>query len=143
MRALSRRAHTSFELREKLKKRPNHTPQLEELVLARLTELKLIDDETYVRRTIDQATRFKPQGCIKVASRLQRKGIDLKDTTVIWNDMEISERELALQALKSAEKRFIRVAPEKLYQRRAQFLASRGFSPEIVFELAKTGPTGN
>ena len=140
MRALSRRAHTTFELGEKLKKRATYSPQLGALVLARLTELKLLDDEAYVRRTIDQATRMKPQGRIKLASRLHQKGIDVKNTTAIWNTMDVPERDMALAALKSAEKRFARVPPEKLYQRRAQFLASRGFSPEIVFELAKSGP---
>lgn len=137
MRALSRRAHTGFELREKLKKRPNHTPQLEDRVLTRLQELNLINDENYVRSAIEEASKYKLQGRYKLASRLQRKGIPFKDTEVLWNDAQISERELAEEALKRAQKRFANVPQEKLYQRRAQFLASRGFSPEIIFELAK------
>lgn len=135
MRALSRRAHTSFELREKLKKRPNHTPQLEDQVLTRLQELNLINDETYVRNAIEEATRFKLQGRYKLASRLQRKGIDFKDTETLWKESEISEKELATEALKRAAKRFAKVPPEKLYQRRAQFLASRGFSPELIHSI--------
>lgn len=138
MRALSRRAHTSFELREKLKKRPNHTPQLEDQVLTRLQELNLINDETYVRNAIEEATKYKLQGRYKLASRLQRKGIDFKDTETLWKESEISEKELATEALKRAAKRFAKVPPAKLYQRRASFLASRGFSPEIIFELAKS-----
>lgn len=138
MRALSRRAHTSFELREKLKKRPNHTPQLEDQVLARLQDLNLINDETYVKNAIEEATRFKLQGRYKLASRLQRKGIDFKETETLWREAEVSEKELAMEALKRAAKRFAKVPPEKLYQRRASFLASRGFSPEIIFELAKS-----
>lgn len=137
MRALSRRAHTGFELREKLKKRPNHTPQLEDQVLERLQELNLINDENYVRSAIEEASKYKLQGRYKLASRLQRKGIPFKDTEVLWNDAQISERELAEEALERAQKRFANVPQEKLYQRRAQFLASRGFSPEIIFELAK------
>ena len=141
MRALSRRAHTTHELREKLKKRTTYTPELEVQVLDRLTELKLLDDEAYIRTAIDQATRFRFQGRLKVASRLYRKGIPMKQTEEIWKSMELPERELALQALKQAEKRFARVAPEKLFQRRAQFLAARGFSPELIFELAKPDRT--
>lgn len=137
MRALSRRAHTGFELREKLKKRPNHTPQLEDQVLERLQELNLINDENYVRSAIEEASKYKLQGRYKLASRLQQKGIPFKDTETLWNEAQISERELAEEALKRAQKRFENVPPEKLYQRRAQFLASRGFSPEIIFELAK------
>lgn len=139
MRALSRRAHTDFELREKLKKRPNHTPQLEDQVLTRLQELNLINDENYVRNAIEEATKYKLQGRYKLASRLQRKGIPFKETEALWNETQLSERELATEALHRAEKRFAKVPPDKLYQRRASFLASRGFSPEIIFELAKGG----
>ena len=139
MRALSRRAHTSFELREKLKKRPFITPQLEDQVLSRLQDLNLINDEAYVRHAIEEATKYKLQGRYKLASRLQRKGIDFKETESLWKEAEISEKDLASEALKRAAKRFANVPQEKLYQRRASFLASRGFSPEIIFELAKTG----
>ncbi len=139
MRVLSRRAHTGFELREKLKKRPDHTPQLEDQVLARLQELNLINDENYVRNAIEEAAKYKLQGRYKLASRLQRKGIPFKDTETLWNEAQLSERELATEALHRAAKRFAKVPPDKLYQRRASFLASRGFSPEIIFELAKGG----
>ena len=135
MRALSRRAHTSFELREKLKKRLNHTPQLEDQVLTRLQELGLINDENYVRSAIEEASKYKLQGRYKLASRLQRKGIPFKDTETLWNEAQISERDLATEALHRAAKRFANVAPEKLYQSRAQFLASRGFSANVIFSV--------
>src|SRR3989338_2538018 len=88
MRALSRRAHTSFELREKLKKRPNHTPQLEDQVLTRLQELGLINDENYVRSAIEEASKYKLQGRYKLASRLQRKGISFEETSTLWNEAQ-------------------------------------------------------
>ena len=137
MRALSQRAHTTFELSEKLKKRPQFTPELVAQVLARLQELNLLNDETYIRTAIEQATRFRHQGRLKIASRLYKKGIPMKQTEEMWNNMELPERELAHEALKRAQKRFARVPKEKLYQKRAQFLASRGFSAETIFELAK------
>ncbi len=141
MRALSRRAHTSFELQEKLRKRLLSTPQLEAQVLARLTELKLLDDAAYTRSAIETSTRIKPQGRFKLANKLRQKGISMKDMEAAWNEMEIDEKALALDALTRASKRFAKVPREKLYQKRAQFLASRGFSPEIIFELAKPEET--
>lgn len=141
LRALTRRAHTTFELREKLKKRPNSTPTLENQVIARLIDLGLLNDEAYLRTAIDSATRVKPQGRFKLANKLYRKGIPMKDTEQVWKEMEIDEKALALDALARAHKRFAKVPPEKLYQKRAQFLASRGFSPEVIFELAKSEET--
>lgn len=135
MRALSRRAHTAFELRQKLKKRPGVTSALEDQVLRRLEELKLIDDEAYLRTAIELAIRIKPQGRFSLANRLRQKGIPMEQTETTWRKMELDEKALAQEALNRAHKRFNRVPPEKLYQRQVQFLASRGFSPEVVRQL--------
>lgn len=141
LRALARRAHTSFELREKLKKRPEYTVTFENQLIGRLTELGLLNDQAYLRTAIDSATRIKPQGRFKLANLLRQKGISMKDTETAWKEMEINEKDLALDALNRAAKRFAKVPREKLYQKRAQFLASRGFSPEVIFELAKNEET--
>lgn len=142
MRALSHRAHTTHELAEKLKKRPHHSPERESLVLARLLELGLLNDDAFIQRTIEEATQFRLQGPLKVASRLYKRGISMKQTQEIWRSSGISERELAEEALKRAHKRFDqaegkpRLSEKKLYQRKAQFLASRGFSPDIIYSLS-------
>ena len=141
MRALARRAHTVHELHTKLKRRPTYTEELAQKVLQRLEELKLLNDEEYVKRTLEDAIQYRHQGHLKVASRLARKGISLDQTKTAWKEMttslDLSEKELAKQALAKAHKRFQNVSKEKLYAKRAQFLASRGFSPEVTFELAK------
>lgn len=141
MRALARRAHTVHELHTKLKRRPTYTEELAQKVLERLEELKLMSDEDYVKRALEDAIKYHHQGHLKVASKLARKGIALDQTKMAWKEMtksmDIDEKELARQALEKAHKRFQNVPREKLYAKRAQFLASRGFSPEITFELAK------
>lgn len=141
LRALAARAHTSHELLVKLRRRANFTEALGERVLQRLIELNLINDAAYTRSQLADAAHFRHQGYLKVASKLAKKGIPLAETKQAWEELkqteQISEKELAKIALEKAKKRFQGVAPEKLYQRRAQFLASRGFSPEITFELAR------
>lgn len=139
MRALSRRAHTTHELREKLKKKPHWNSEREEAVIRRLEELGLLNDEAFVQRSVEEASQFRLQGRMKLASRLLQKGIPTKVTESVWHNMGISEKELAGEAIKRAAKRFAKVPKEKLYQRKAQFLASRGFSPDVIYELAKTG----
>lgn len=136
MRALSRRAHTVQEMREKLKKRPMHTADHENQIIARLKELNLLNDEEYVRRRIENAVNFKRQGLRKVMQRLYPKGIPTKQTQQIWDSMKIDERAVAQAALKKMKS--LKDLPKaKRYQKRAQFLASRGFSVEVVFDLAK------
>ena len=137
MRALARRAHTVHELRGKLQKRPQHSSELEEHVIERLIELKLLDDEAYVRRQLENAAHYKHEGYLKVASKLTRKGIGLAETKEAWRELDLPEREIARAALVHAAKRFRNVPKEKLYQKKVQFLAARGFDPSVIFELAK------
>ena len=138
MRSLGRRAHTTSELRDKLKKRPLHNEVLESAIITRLEELDLLNDEKFTRNLIEDAVNYKFHGRMKVGQKLHTKGISFKELNRIWNEMEINEKEIAKNALARAQKRFKSLPKDKLYQKRAQFLASRGFSPEIVFELAKS-----
>lgn len=144
MRALTRRAHTEFEMRQKLQKymqkyfKDNSTKDLEDTVIARLKDFKFLDDAALIESQIHSAAEHRFEGKIKLAARLRKKGISFSETSLAWKESDLSEREIAIKALKHAQKRFARLPGEKLYQRKAQFLASRGFSPEIIFELART-----
>lgn len=141
--ALARHAHTTHELLVKLRRRADFTEVLGGRVVERLTELHLIDDATYIRNQLANGAQFRHQGYLKIATKLAQKGVPLVETKKIWEELKktenFSERDIALKALKKAKKRFERLPPEKQYQKRAQFLSSRGFSPEITFELAKPG----
>ncbi|QQR54621.1 regulatory protein RecX [Candidatus Peregrinibacteria bacterium] len=141
LRALARRAHTSHELLVKLRRRANFTEALGTRVIQRLEELKLLNDTELIKSQLLNAVHYRHQGHLKVASKLYKKGIPLSQTKAAWVELkkseQLSERELALAALEKAKKRFQNLPPQKQYQRRAQFLASRGFSPELTFELAK------
>ena len=112
--------------------------KLVDQIISRLTDLNLLNDEDFIRRTIDDAVNFRFHGQLKVIQRLRLKGIHEKQVKKIWDTMKISEKEVAIKALKKAKKRFDKTPKEKLYQKRAQFLAIRGFPPSVVFELAKT-----
>lgn len=135
LRALSRRSHTVHEMKEKLKKRPQFTPEFEQKIIARLIELNLLNDELYVHRAIETAVTLRYHGLYKVAEGLKRKGIPYEEIEKQWKAMDISEQAVAEMALKKLEKRLERVPKEKHYQKKAQFLASRGFSPPVIFDL--------
>lgn len=137
LKALSFRSHTTHELREKLKKRSEHSSEREKQVIERLQELNMLDDERYVERALEAAHQRKFHGPLKAASLLLKKGIPTEQTLKIWKEMHLSERELAEAALNRAQARFIALPKQKAFERRVRFLASRGFSPEIIFELAK------
>ena len=110
-------------------------------MLSRLQELGLLNDDAFIRRTVEEAAQFRFQGPLKVASRLYKRGIPMKQTQEIWRASGISERELAEEALKRVAKRFTKLPKNKLYQRRAQFLASRGFSPDTIYSVLENSLT--
>ncbi len=134
-RALARRMHTSMELREKLRKRPHYSKELEDLILARLGELKLIDDEAFVKLYIDSSVKYKFQGYYKILQTLTLKGIPKDMVQRIWHDSAPSEYDLATQALKKITPRLARAPQEKRKQKIAYYLAGRGFSSEVIFKL--------
>lgn len=173
LRVLARRAHTSSEMREKLLKRserkqawrrrnttttdsqkPHHPNGVEDLVLSRLIELKLIDDVAFVKRQIENAQNFKHEGYLKTAFRLKKKGISVSETKKYWQATMPDETKIAAAALAKFDKKnkisaelnmqqsrtenFDRASiSHKLFQRRARFLASRGFSPDVIYKLIK------
>lgn len=137
MRALGRRAHTVHEMRTKLKRREQHTPELEEAVIWRLTELKLLDDQAFVTRMIEDAVDYRFQGPYKIKQRLLQKGIHPDIFQHIWDEMKICEADIARDALKKFNRKHAKLDKFKAYEKRARYLASRGFSPSLIYDLAK------
>lgn len=137
MRALSRRAHTVHEMQKKLKKRPHHTPKNEEKIIERLKELNLLNDEEFIQRNIEQYAEFRHYGPLKIAQKLYQKGIPVSTTKQYWQAAKLSEKSIAKEALQKYEKKLEGLTRQQRFNKRAQFLASRGFSPSVIFDLAK------
>ncbi len=142
LRVLAMRAHTSTELRQKLRthaerKRSVLTNELEEQVLNRLIELKLIDDEAFVRRQIETAQTFRHEGLFKVAHKLQNKGIPLEDTKKLWSATGISELDIAAASLGKIASKISKIPKEKRFEKQARYLAGRGFSPETIYKVLR------
>lgn len=136
-RILARRSYTEHEMRDKLRKREQHSPELENQVLDRLKELKLINDESYVRNYLELNYLHKHQGFFKVAQKLKQKGIDPKETENLWNKLEVSEYHMAREALRKAMKRINKYPREKRAAKIVSFLAARGFKPRVIYKLSK------
>lgn len=137
LRALTRRPHTSFELQEKLKKNKVFTPELGGQVQERLKELKLLNDEEFIQRTIENDSAVRLHGFLKIAQKLHKKGIPFQKTEEVWHSLSIDQETLAIEALQRTQKRTQNLPKDKRLARRSRFLASRGFPPEIIFKLAK------
>jgi len=72
--ALSRRAHSVFEMRLYLERRATE-PEAAKSVLARLREQRLLDDARYAREFARMRARTRGQGRFRIARELRARGV--------------------------------------------------------------------
>lgn len=128
LRALTRRAHTSYELKQKLRTRPGCTANIADEVIARLKEQGFLNDEDYVRRAVEYAVAYRLEGLSRLTQRLFAKGIPSEQTRSMWNSMEIDEEALAQKILSKWGKRFVSLEPYERHQKTLALLQRRGLS---------------
>lgn len=95
--------------------------------MARLTDLKLIDDAEFIRWYVSSRSRTRPRSSRLLARELKRKGL-------VVDPLELGQNDLELATLAHTQKRkswsHLSLADQKLKAMR--FLASRGFSWNVI-----------
>ena len=136
-RLLSVRGRSIKELRTKLKEKGFEEPVVEE-VIARLIELKYLDDKSFARQWARNLAVNRLYGNRKIEMSLSEKGID---RTVIQQSItqvreEISEQNaiIGLIKKKGKGKKVIELS-EKEKRRLVQNLMGRGFPAGLIFEV--------
>lgn len=124
---LSRRDHSEFEVRTKLK-RKRFGPTEVERAIKWLYEQKLLDDAAFTKRYIDSMLLGKPVGPRWLQQKLFAKGVDssIIEDALTQTFTAGKEAELA----QDAAERWRRSHPSKAddKQKLQNFLISRGFS---------------
>jgi regulatory protein len=137
MNYLSFRPRSSEEVRRYLRKKEN-PPELIDDVLARLTELGLINDEAFASFWIESRERFRPKGAQAIKQELRMKGVKRDVVDEVVNDD--NDEALAIQA---GRKRAITLlkGPELDFNtfrnKLGPFLQRRGFSYEVVKRVVR------
>lgn len=147
LRALSRRAHTVHELREKFKKyKLNASIDLNDLseyentidnVLQRLHELNYVNDEEYIKNAINISLQNKCKSLWAILPKLQKKGLEKQKIIDQWHQMNIDEEESAQILLAKIIKKYSNLDHNQLRQKIAQTLVRRGYSKNVSYKLAK------
>lgn len=138
VRMLTRRDHTQYELRQKLKQRGFSSVAIRAAV-AECERLNYIDDERTARLYIGQLVR-RGFGFRRIAVELKKKGLQGRriEDILVQQQIEIDELEIARRVLQKKIKGFEREADlkkrrDKIYR----FLDYRGFNRSIISELIK------
>jgi regulatory protein len=124
---LSRREHSVFEVKTKLRRRKFTQEQINEAV-ARLAARGLLNDERFAQVYVASTLRQKAIGPRWLRAKLVQKGIarPLIDATIAAAFPPGAEEEVARRAVETWRRTHPGSAPDHV--RLARFLASRGFS---------------
>lgn len=133
-RFLSGRNHSRFELKQKLIKK-KYSSDLIDIVLDEFTNKNYLNDEIFANQFfINQVKRNR--GLIRVKAELYKKGVDREIIEKIarensnTEDFLHSAELLANKKIKSLEHKSLE--KNKLKQKVYQFLAGRGYTPDII-----------
>jgi regulatory protein len=138
LRALTRRAHSIADLKKKLLR---HTSNdlLIQVVIARLKESGLIDDERYAKQFARQRTESRKQGKFRVARDLRAHGVpDRHIATALEEVAQSTDEPAAVRARIERKLRSYRgpMAANKIDEKKIasiyRSLLAAGFSADVV-----------
>ena len=134
---LSRREHSRVELSRKLSAHAQSPEELSTLLDA-LAKEGWQSDQRFVQGFVHR--KAGQQGLAKIAQELTQQGIEATQVAQVRLELKDSELERAQSVW---QKKFSRSGPPLTtaeYARQGRFLASRGFSHEVIHRLLKDPP---
>ena len=131
LRVLSRGIYTTFEVKEKLRKKDVSEETITEIV-TRLKEMKMLDDETYAKEKVAYLINHKHASKKQIINELKKKGINhflIEDILTTLPDFEVKEIHAHIPKLiKRYENESLRRASQRILQR----LYALGFKSENI-----------
>ena len=108
-------------------------------ITAKLEEQKFLNDEEFVKWWIEQRTTFKPRSLRLIKIELKQKGISNELVEKVINDLGFTVDDLvsAKKLIERKKEKWKNLSREQKFQKLSRFLASRGFSYDIIKEIFK------
>lgn len=140
LKLLARRARSEAEVRRALGRKGLEERDVE-AAIARLKELRYLDDPSFARSKAGSMLEEERKGPKLAVYKLEAAGIEERqaETAVEQAKEGKSERELAERALRGRRPALAEDAPRAERIKAARWLVGRGFSEEIARELLRLG----
>ena len=136
LRLLGQRARSVAELRTRLLRR-DYSPAVVERVVARLKELRYLDDAAFAQRWVETRQRTSPRGAALLQRELRQHGIA---DHVAEQAVASAAGDSYAQASRAAAPRLARLARadfETFARRLGGFLTRRGFPASVVYAVVR------
>jgi regulatory protein len=154
---LGRRRYTVAEMQKKLSARVNKINRLNKsesennptetsenipAVIAKLQELKLLNDGEFAQLYIQDQLLRKPQGIRLLKRNMAQKGLGKeiiqKAVSETSDDLSAAELALAVRAANKKLKTLTKNLPQKRREKLARFLFARGFSASVAYRVVNS-----
>ena len=103
----------------------------------RLKRLELVDDAKFAIWWVGQRSQFKPRGKRALQAELRMKGIKKDVIEKAISDIKIDEGKIAKELLAKRAYKWQNLPQREAKQKKAQFLARKGFNWEIIEKVLK------
>lgn len=135
MRLLDARPRAAAEIRLRLR-RKQFPPEAIDGALARLADLRLVDDAAFSRYLIESRQGFRPRGRLAIRDELRRKGVERAVIDAALEEQQEqpeAEQERAMAVARGALRRYADAPDRATFQRRlGGFLQRRGFALDTI-----------
>jgi regulatory protein len=138
-RFLSNRNHSTFELKNKLKKKGFNSGIVEKVILE-LREKKYLDDLTFASNFVRNRVERRKEGVMKITSELYKKGVPREIISEVTSSIKVHPQNMnnALELGKSKLEKISRRGEtdlNKIKSKLFSFLKGRGFTSDVIFEV--------
>ncbi len=133
LRALMRRAHSVYEMRQALERRALEKPAVRR-VLERLKQQKLLDDARYARQFVRHRAESRRQGRYRIARELRARGVPDRHIEAALEEIfaETDERTLVRQRLERRLRLLRGPLDERMVASIYRSLLRAGFSTDAI-----------
>lgn len=108
-----------------------------QIIIDRFKEWQLINDWAFIDWFVSSRKKIHPKGKQLIVYELKQKGIDQKLITDYFSQEPFDEEKLAFDLVKKYSYRWQNLPYDKKKEKIARFLASRGFSFEVIRRVLK------
>ena len=136
---LSYKARTTAELKRRLA-RKSFPPDIVDATLARLVELKMVDDAGFARQFVEDRVNIGHKGKWRVRGELIKRGVAREHIETALAQAP-DERAAASAVAEKYLSRNRRLEPAVLKRRLYALLARRGFSPDTIRDVLNADET--
>lgn len=138
-RFLSNRNHSTFELKNKLKKK-GYEKSIIEKILVELSEKKYLNDYSFAQNFVNNRVEIRKEGVMKITSELFKKGIKREIISEVTQTIKENPKNI-LNALDLGKSKLEKIRKRgetdynKIKTKIFMFLKGRGFTSDVIFEV--------